>query len=187
MRTVFEVGQKYGRLTIVEKQGYDKNSNRLYCCECECGKKITVRGNSLSSGNTKSCGCLSREVKYAKRLPNNEGVINHIILQYKRHAKDRGLSWSLSFEEVEKIIQEPCCYCGTEKSNNKITKNCSGYLHNGIDRINNNTGYETNNVVSCCKICNFAKSDMSQMDFIKWLQKASNHTKAMAEQWGAHI
>jgi hypothetical protein len=25
---------------------------------------------------------------------------------------------------------------------------------------------------------------MSQKDFVLWLQKAANHTKAMAEQWG---
>ena len=62
--------------------------------------------------------------------------------------------------------------------------NCIGYLHNGIDRIDNNIGYESKNVVSCCKICNYAKSNMNYKDFILWIQKAAAHTKAMAEQWG---
>lgn len=183
MRTVFEVGQKYGRLTIIEKKGCDKYNNRLYMCECECGNFLDVRGNALSSGNTKSCGCLSLEIKKSKTLPNNRGVINQIILQYKRHAKDRNLDWNLTYEQVETIIQKPCNYCGTEKSNNKVTKNCTGYLHNGIDRIDSNKGYEISNVVSCCKICNYAKSDMNQADFISWSQRVSNHTKAMAKQW----
>jgi hypothetical protein len=35
-----------------------KNDSRYSCwnCVCVCGKKITVRGVSLTSGNTKSCG-----------------------------------------------------------------------------------------------------------------------------------
>lgn len=183
-KTVFEIGQKYNRLTIVEKCGKDKHKNRLYRCKCDCGNEIFVRGNALTSGNTKSCGCLAMEVKKSKRLPNNRGVINHIILQYKRHARNRGFDWNLSYEDVERIIQEPCFYCGTKKSNHKVTKNCKeGYDHNGIDRIDSSVGYEPWNVVSCCKICNYAKRDMSQRDFIIWATKVAEYSKAMAQQW----
>lgn len=147
--------------------------------------EIVLRGTAFTSGNTKSCGCLSKEVKKARRLPDNRGVINHIILQYKRHARDRNLSWNLTYEQVEKIIQEPCFYCGTEKSNHKVTKNCKeGYDHNGIDRIDSSVGYEPNNVVSCCKICNYAKSNLTKDDFINWAIRVAEHSKAMAEQWG---
>ena len=149
------------------------------------GNEIVLRGTAFTSGNTKSCGCLSKEVKKAKRLPNNQGVINHIILQYKRHARDRNLSWNLTYEQVEKIIQEPCFYCGAEKSNHKVTKNCKeGYDHNGIDRIDSSVVYEPNNVVSCCKICNHAKSNLTKDDFINWAIRVAEHSKAMAEQWG---
>lgn len=185
MKTKIEVGQKYNRLTVLEKLGYDKHNNRMYRCLCDCGNEIVLRGTAFTSGNTKSCGCLSKEVKKAKRLPNNQGVINHIILQYKRHARDRNLSWNLTYEQVEKIIQEPCFYCGTEKSNHKVTKNCKeGYDHNGIDRIDSSVGYEPNNVVSCCKICNYAKRNLTKDDFINWAIRVAEHSKAMAEQWG---
>lgn len=184
-RTIFEVGQKYGMLTIVGKCGYDKHKNRLYKCKCECGNYVIVRGNSLSSGNTKSCGCYSTMVKKSKRLPENRGVVNHIILQYKRHARDRGLSWNLTYEQVKKIIDSPCYYCGMKKSNHKVTKNCKeGYDHNGIDRIDSSKGYEIDNVVPCCKFCNRAKMDMKKEDFIKWAKRVVEHSKAMAEQWG---
>lgn len=184
-KTKIEVGQKYNRLTVLEKIGYDKYNNRLYKCSCDCGNEVILRGSAFTSGNTKSCGCLSREVKASKRLPDNKGVINHIILQYKRHAKNRGLIWNLTYEQVEKIIQEPCFYCGTEKSNHKVTKNCKeGYDHNGIDRVDSSIGYEPDNVVSCCKLCNYAKRDLSQRDFINWVSKVYKHSQAMAEQWG---
>ena len=31
-------------------------------CSCDCGNEVTVRESALRSGNTKSCGCLHREV-----------------------------------------------------------------------------------------------------------------------------
>lgn len=52
-------GQKFGRLTVIEKAENDKYNNVRYLCKCECdGKEIIVNGSSLRSGNTKSCGCI---------------------------------------------------------------------------------------------------------------------------------
>lgn len=182
--TELQHGSKYFRLTVVEFSHQDNRYRRFYKFKCDCGTVKIIHGTAVTSGNTKSCGCLSSESKASKRLSDNRGVINHIILQYKRHAKDRDLNWNLTYEQVAKTIQEPCFYCGTERSNHKITKSCKeGYDHNGIDRVDSNIGYEPNNVVPCCKTCNYAKSDLNQKDFILWAAKVANHTKAMAEQW----
>lgn len=53
------VGQKYGRLLVLSpvrspKRRWD------YVCMCECGESTTVTAHSLTSGATRSCGCLSR-------------------------------------------------------------------------------------------------------------------------------
>lgn len=55
-------GLRFGRLTVVKFS--HKNEKRHYCwlCKCDCGNNIIVRGGSLNTGNTKSCGCLMREV-----------------------------------------------------------------------------------------------------------------------------
>lgn len=182
-------GDRFGRLTVIRKDGVHRKpcgtTQSKYLCQCDCGNQIIVLGQNLRNGNTKSCGCLSKEIKDARRLPENKGVINQIILQYKRHARDRGLSWELDYDQVNELINAPCYYCGTERSNHKITKNCKeGYDHNGIDRIDSSVGYVSGNVVPCCKVCNCAKSDMSQKEFILWAKRVANHTKAMAEQWG---
>lgn len=50
-------GQKFGRLTVLRFAGYDKNDHAVYECQCECGSKKLIRGNSLTTGKTKSCGC----------------------------------------------------------------------------------------------------------------------------------
>ena len=43
MKTKIEVGQKYNRLTVLEKLGYDKHNNRMYRCLCDCGNEIVLR------------------------------------------------------------------------------------------------------------------------------------------------
>lgn len=62
-------GQKFGRLTVIKRvEDYRAPGGRVmtqWLCQCECGNTITVTGNSLKKGHTKSCGC------YAKSLIND--------------------------------------------------------------------------------------------------------------------
>jgi hypothetical protein len=53
-------GQKFGRLTVLQRADNDKRRNVMWLCQCDCSSrtKLIVRGHSLRSGNTKSCGCL---------------------------------------------------------------------------------------------------------------------------------
>lgn len=176
-------GTKLNRLTIIKLHHQDKRWRRFYLCKCECGEIKIIQGSLMTSGNTKSCGCLSKEIKKSKLLPNNKGVVNQIILGYKRHAKDRGYKFNLSYNDVFNIIFKPCYYCGTEKSNLKITKNCKeGIRYNGIDRLNNKKNYTKYNTVPCCKQCNYAKRDLTKDEFILWINMV--YKKAMADQWG---
>lgn len=53
------VGMKFGRLTVESQVGNYKRWN----CVCECGgHNSDVPQSHLLSGNTKSCGCLSRDI-----------------------------------------------------------------------------------------------------------------------------
>ena len=55
-------GEKYGRLTVVERVAADpKSGNLRYLCKCDCGVTSFVTGSNLSRGVTTSCGCLARE------------------------------------------------------------------------------------------------------------------------------
>lgn len=52
-------GARFGRLTALRRNGSDRTTGEaLWECTCDCGGHLTVRGSSLSSGNTGSCGCL---------------------------------------------------------------------------------------------------------------------------------
>lgn len=177
------IGTRHNRLTVISFHHQDKRWRNHYLCRCECGSEKVIQWSLLISGNTKSCGCWGKEVrKTANKLPNNGGVINQIILGYKRHAKRRGFAWSLTFDEVSNIINKPCYYCGAVNSNKKITKNCQGFPYNGIDRVNSLKDYTIDNVVPCCDFCNKAKGNKTKQEFIAWVKRI--YQNAMADQWG---
>lgn len=53
-------GQKFGRLTVVSKEGR-RGKNILWRCLCECGNECLVTADKLKSGHTTSCGCYQKE------------------------------------------------------------------------------------------------------------------------------
>src|SRR3972149_3547299 len=118
-----QAGDVFHRLTVMSFSHHDKRWRRHYLVHCDCGNEKTVQGTLLRSGNTRSCGCLAKEVKATKRKPDNGGELTAVILGYKRHAARRGLAWNLSREHVRDIVSKLCHYCGSDASNKKVTKN----------------------------------------------------------------
>ena len=53
-----EIGNKYGKLTVIEEAGRDKDRRVLWRCKCECGNEKITLGKSLRAGLVQSCGCL---------------------------------------------------------------------------------------------------------------------------------
>jgi hypothetical protein len=176
-RQQIQLGKKYNLLIPTQLSHIGSGYRKYYTCKCDCGNTKVIQGSLLTSGNTKSCGCYGRKVaSLLTKLPNNGGVINQILLGYKRHAKDRKLEFILTKEEFTTLINNPCHYCGISSSNTKVTKNCKeGFSYNGIDRVNNIVGYHFTNCVSCCATCNRAKMSMSKEEFLKWISKVFNH------------
>jgi hypothetical protein len=79
---------------------------------------------------------------------------------YKKDAITRYNSY-LNINDWWNLIRQPCIYCG-------------GYdNHNGIDRVDNNVGYQLDNTVSCCKICNFIKGTDEITEFMGRLERLS--------------
>ena len=57
------VGQKIGRWTVqylLEER--TKKRGKIYHCKCECGNEKDVPAETLRRGESKSCGCLNREL-----------------------------------------------------------------------------------------------------------------------------
>lgn len=62
MPTLNLIGQKFGELTVIKKSEQKKNNRVAWECLCSCGNMTTVITNHLTSGHTKSCGCLQKKV-----------------------------------------------------------------------------------------------------------------------------
>lgn len=50
-------GQRYGRLTVLEKTDRRLGGRVVWKCRCNCGNVAYVTASRLKSGATKSCGC----------------------------------------------------------------------------------------------------------------------------------
>ena len=55
------LNQRFGRLFVTGKIGLDKRSYVLWKCQCDCGEMVVTTSANLSSGKSKSCGCLGAE------------------------------------------------------------------------------------------------------------------------------
>ena len=53
-----EKGNRYGKLTVIEEAGKDKDKRILWKCRCDCGNEKITSGKSLRTGLVKSCGCI---------------------------------------------------------------------------------------------------------------------------------
>ena len=54
-------GQKFGRLTVIERTENNKFGHSRWLCKCECGNEVVVLGGDLKSGHSQSCGCSRNE------------------------------------------------------------------------------------------------------------------------------
>lgn len=136
--TIDLIGQRFGRLVVVKYVEKYK-----YLCQCDCGNIKSIYRYSFENGDTKSCGCLAKEMliersithghkkgsKPSKIYKSWESMIrrctNPSDNNYHRYG-NRGITvcerWLNSFENFLEDMGE-------------IPSGCQ------IDRINNNKGY----------------------------------------------
>ncbi len=85
-------GQRFGRLTVIKRA-----ENRIsqagkpeicWKCVCECGNTVVVRGGSLRSGRTLSCGCLQKERTHQSKKKYNSFRISGDVVYVKMANSD---------------------------------------------------------------------------------------------------
>lgn len=166
-------GQRFGRLLVVALHSRGDQQGSRWSCLCDCGKTTIRKAAAMKRGSVRSCGCLARET--TSRLRRHEygmASMRHAYRNYINSAKKRNLSFNLTIETFRDITIRPCSYCGIEPEQVTNRPESHGlYVHNGIDRVDNGIGYESDNCVPCCKRCNRAKSNMSNDSWTKWLQR----------------
>jgi len=59
IRFIDLTGQRFGRLTILKRDG--TTSPVKWRCRCDCGQEVSIAPSNMKSGGTQSCGCLHKE------------------------------------------------------------------------------------------------------------------------------
>jgi hypothetical protein len=182
-------GQRFCKLLVLEFFECEKvqlepkvKYKSVWKCQCDCGQIAYIRANSLVSDRTKSCGChksaVTREFNAKNKTKINYDTFSCVWGSYKRGAKTRGLDFNLTKDQFFYLTQQNCAYCDAEPVTKRIPRvktKLSDYIYNGIDRVNSDLGYEMDNCVSCCSICNRMKVDMPVDLFKAHIKKINNH------------
>ncbi|WZX99216.1 hypothetical protein NSQ26_07645 [Bacillus sp. FSL W7-1360] len=124
------VGQKYGRLTVIE-EGKKHLGQRTWRCQCECGNFKDINPCSLKNGSTRSCGCLRKEFHEKRAIKDLSGQTFGRLTALREVEPRGGKRYWLCK-----------CSCGREKEilgsslKNEGTKSC-GCLKMGLYNKNN--------------------------------------------------
>ena len=138
------------------KQLYKEGKRK--CCYCKAIFPLNAdyfhRARNKKGGRGFVAYCKPCALK--KRREDRYGDPKYTYAIYKYGARKRGLSFTISFAQFQKLWGNDCYYCG-----DKIE-----FI--GIDRKDNKQGYTTKNIVACCFPCNQMKgSKFSEQEFIK--------------------
>lgn len=174
-------GKVYGWLTVEKKKDRLLHEKIVWECLCKCGNRVLRTPRQLEMTKTPSCGCYMKSKEFGElignmhRLAEDVGATTVLYIRYRKGATRRNLSFTITKDEFSNLINKPCFYCGSLP--NQVSHGCRGYgkvIYQGIDRIDSSRGYEIDNVVPCCKNCNYAKNSMSQKDFIDLVKRQYN-------------
>lgn len=145
-------GKKYGKLTVIDIDKERSLPGRKYLiCVCDCGMNVSVRKDSLESGDIVSCGCYHREiVKNMHNFKQNYVIVFDNYMAIKSSNND--IDFLIDKEDYPKL-KEFCWYenqgYAYAYSRNKysikdismarLIMNCIENKDVEVDHINHNT------------------------------------------------
>lgn len=155
-------GQRFERLRVLGRAPNNNHNHPCWWCRCDCGKLLSVDGCNLKTGNSKSCGCLQKEIA------SDSNKILPYEASYRAFVRSAAHHNELLFEDFLEFTKvHECHYCDESVY---WTKHYTGLRRGGynLDRKDNNLGYTKDNVVVCCKRCNYGKSQFFTYD--EWVE-----------------
>lgn len=168
-------GMRFGSLVALRTLPREIGEHRRWVCLCDCGNEHIVCGYNLLNGQTLSCGSGCRKPVYTEESMQRKkdamirpgSAFRKCLLNYKSAARKRGLTWELTEDQFRDITSSPCYYTGFLPSNNAVADSGETYIYNGIDRLDNDKGYTTDNCVPCCFEANKMKLDSNKERFVE--------------------
>lgn len=105
--------QKFGKLTAKEMTQKPRNNERVWRCECECGKECLVRPSDLVNNARVSCGCAEKRATHGQvhKAENNvwrqmrQRCLNPNKDTYK-HYGGRGITICPEWDSFEQFLKD---------------------------------------------------------------------------------
>ena len=175
-------GKKFGKWTVL-KRAANRGKTIYYLCQCDCGTIAEVRGTGLSSGHTKSCGCLHKEIvskisidsRYYKKEYDRLRTVYFGIKNrcYNKNTNNYYRYGAKGITMCEEWKNNGLAFCEWAIAN--------GYNPNAkrgectLDRIDNNKGYSPDN----CRWITNKEQCRNKRNTIKFT--INNETKSLKE------
>lgn len=170
-------GQTFGSLIALHKTK-SLGKGAIWVYQCKCGATIRRVAHDITKqandGYTPCCGKKACGAIHETGLSDGESAMRGLIHAYKKGAKSRGLEFTLTRDELEKLFSSNCYFCGIEPAQIYRTyskTHSSPIVYNGIDRLDNSKGYILGNVASCCGWCNKVKNNLPYDIFMSWIDR----------------
>ena len=186
MRTIDIAGSRYGSLTAISRVDPKLTSGgnllTAWLMRCDCGRDKVVTLNNLRRGKVLTCthpSCECRLNAMNKRIDGfaKDAPVRKVWHMYRFRARRKKIDFQITPDEVGEIICQPCFYCGAEPQNKaRADSPHTARYYSGIDRVDNAKGYQLDNVVPCCKVCNTMKHVLT-------LEEFRNHIEILARRF----
>lgn len=121
-------GHKFGKLVAIERSENSSRGMTTWKCDCECGMSKVVQTKDLTSGNTKSCGCLGQGRRWPALTCAWEPCSASFVVEGTRASKSRKYcSKPCSFQAI-RAANHNCSRCGGPRGQEHGTrcKRCRG-------------------------------------------------------------
>lgn len=87
-----EIGNKYGKLTVIAPSDERIRGRVCWICQCDCGNIITVIGTDLRTGRKNDCGCVPH-YNFKDETGNKYGKLT-VIKQSDKKSTSRAIYWT---------------------------------------------------------------------------------------------
>ena len=180
-------GQVFGRLQVLSLAPERKSANKVWRCACRCGETVLVSGGALNSGNSRSCGCLKRDVARAGRVATLTTHGMHDTSTYRSWAAMRNRCSNKNYVSYRLYGGRGVSICKEWDSFEGFYRDMGDRPHGtSLDRADTNGNYEPGN---CRWITHAAQCHNKRNNKLDWEKVASIRArgrpiKPLAEEYG---
>ncbi len=166
-------GKQYSKLIAIEPTTPNSNNKSRWIFACECGNQKIIVATKVISGQTKSCGCLRPYVKIDPATKQYRSIPNSAAREvWSAHYTD-----GCPFEAFLELSQCACHYCGSAPIGKR-----RDFTYNGLDRKDSSRDHSPDNIVPCCKHCNWFKGNTPYDTFLGRVERIHEYQKKKATE-----